>query len=150
MEPNEKEQKIIEELSEIFIEEGRAKNENPKKELEKLVSENLFGKGVSSKRVNVRWNGLFNKNLCPACDEKIEKKDQEYVCAKCGLRIPVDLYNKAKEQNAKENEREEKEFKLREKMSGMKLNQEKIDSIYEIAMERAEKTLETPEKKNES
>ncbi|MBM3308946.1 MAG: hypothetical protein FJY77_01710 [Candidatus Altiarchaeales archaeon] len=147
MELTEEELRLVEELARIMAEEEKMLvRENPKKQLESIVSEKLFGPGVVDKRVNVKWGVLFSKDLCPACDEKMRETEGEHTCAKCGLRIPTELYNKAKEWHMKETKLGEKEFQMREQIvDKMKLSQKRIDEIYSLAVERSERLVKKDE-----
>lgn len=147
MEFTEQELKLIEELTEVMVEEEKLGKENSKKELEKIVSEKMFGPGLTDKRVNIRWGSLFSKSQCPICNEKLEKKGGEYVCGKCGLKILAELYEKAKEQHMKESELNGKESTIREKMGEMKLTPEEVDEMYNLAIERSEAAKNTMEKR---
>jgi hypothetical protein len=129
---------LVEELSALMIEEAADGVKNPKKEIERLVSEKTFGPGVSDKRVNVGWGGMFARSECPVCGERIEKAGSEYVCGACGLRIPSELFEKAREQHMRESVRREKEQEIRERMAGMGLTRDEISGIYERSLERSE------------
>ena len=138
MEREEEKAKLVEELSALMAEEAAAGVKSPKKELEMLVSERMFGPGVVDKRVNVRWGGMFARGECPVCKEKIEKAGSEYVCGACGLKIPSELFEKAKEQHMQESVRREKEQRICERMDEMGLTQDEISDIYGRSLERSE------------
>lgn len=137
MELSESDLKLAEELAGVIAGED-ALDKNPKKEIAKLVSEVLFGPGVANKRVNVRWGMLFGKNACPLGGDTLVRKEDGYVCGKCGLKIPSELYEKAREQHAREAELAGREEKANAEMEENGMPQEKVDAVYELAIDRAE------------
>lgn len=136
MDLNEEELKLAEELAEVIAEED-ALDKKPKKEIANAVSRMLFGPGIVSKRVSVGWGSLFGKQKCPACNGTLVKTESEYACGKCGIKITAELYEKAREQHARETKLSEREYRLREEMGKSSMPPEKVDDIYALAIERA-------------
>jgi hypothetical protein len=137
MELSERELKLAEELAGVIADED-ALDKKPKKEITDLVSNVMFGPGVANKRVNIRWGMLFGKNACPVGEDTLVKTKDAYVCGKCGLKIPSELYEKAREQHAKEAELAGREEKVNAEMEENGMPHEKVDAIYELAIDRAE------------
>jgi len=72
MELTEKDMKLVEELTGIMVKQAEL-DDGWKKQLEKIVSERMYGPGVMDKGMDVRWGSLFQKGLCQVCGEKIGK-----------------------------------------------------------------------------
>jgi hypothetical protein len=144
------EQELIKELADLMVEQDKLREgENPKKQLEQKVSENLFGGGTPSRRPRMKWGSLFRNEECPIDSIKMARKEDKLMCSQCNLSIPAELFEKAKQQHMKEYELLEREEKMREKMSELKLDDKNIDGIYGKALEKAEseKEVEKPDEK---
>ncbi len=140
MEREEEKATLVNELAALLAEEALAGRENPKRIIEKLVSESMFGPGTASRRVNVRWGGLFARGECPSCGGKVEKRGDEYVCGSCALKIPADVFEKAKEQHVKDADRRERELDIQERMKALGLTEDEIRGVYDRAMDLADAT----------
>ena len=135
---NDEELRMAGELASVIAEE-EALDKTPKRTITSIVSGMLFGRGIANKRVNVRWGGMFSRQKCPVCDGILAEKDGEYSCGKCGIRMPADLYEKAREQHMKETELAEREAKVALEMEDKGMTPEKADEIYAMAIHQAEK-----------
>jgi len=138
MELTDREIGLVEELTKIMVEEYKLKEEDAKKQVERTITEKMFGPGIPSKRPSIGWGSMFSKSQCPVCGQKIEKAGKEYVCGKCGLKMGEETYEKAREQHINESKLLEREYALRERMDEMNVPKEKVDEIYDIAIERSE------------
>ena len=151
MEAPRREFKPVDELAAIITGEEELNRQTAKKDVEKIISEAMFGPGIVDKRLNVKWGGMFARNECPVCAGTIEKKDDAYTCASCSLSIPAGLYDKAMAQHGKEFELRDREEKVRAKMERMNLTDEEVGEIYKTAIDRAETIkMESEKKKNET
>ncbi|MDD5112187.1 MAG: hypothetical protein PHG85_06555 [Candidatus Altiarchaeota archaeon] len=140
MEREEEKATLVNELAALLAEEALAGGENPKREIEKLVSESVYGPGAASKRVNVRWGGLFARGECPSCSNKIERRGEEYVCESCGIKIPADVFDRAREQHVREADRRERELHIQERMKALGLTEDEVRDVYDRAMDLSDAT----------
>jgi len=60
-----------------------------------LVIDHLYGKGIRDSEIQVDWKKVFEENQCPQCKDTLSLKQEGYICPKCGLTIPLDLYDRA-------------------------------------------------------
>jgi hypothetical protein len=150
MEAPRREFKPVDELVEIIFEEEQLSRQTAKKDVEKIISEKMFGPGLVDKRLGVKWGGMFSRNQCPVCQGTMEKKDDAYVCSSCSFSIPADVFEKAKAQHNKEFELREREEKVRSRMGKMKLTDDEIGEVYRTAMDRVERVKTGSEKKDET
>ncbi|MFH1125782.1 MAG: hypothetical protein V1703_01535 [Candidatus Altiarchaeota archaeon] len=143
---NEGEVKLAEELAQLIAEEERLKKKDSKKEIENIVSEKIYGPGLVNKDVNVGWGSLLSRKKCP-CGGPLEMKEEDYACSQCGIKIPKELYDKAREQHEREFVLREKEMTVRKKMDEMKLEREKVNNIYLTAIKHSKELQQKDGKK---
>jgi hypothetical protein len=69
--------------------------EGAQKRIYRLMVEHKYGPGARDPHLPVDWRGMFSENKCPECRDIISLKESSYACGKCGLTIPLDLFDKA-------------------------------------------------------
>jgi len=116
-------------------------------QLEKLVTRFRYGGDFRSQRMMLDWGKVFDKHVCPVCADLITLSEKQYVCNKCKLSIPLDLYDKAAAHYEKEAELARKGQEFSKKVTAKKISETRISELYDIALDRASSGLD--EKKEE-
>jgi ribosomal protein S27AE len=141
---------IIDYYLESHLEDARMAGDDLKQELTKKIREHMYGEGSTRPFIIVDWNRLFDENKCPNCDDLISLKENTYECGKCGLDIPVELYDKAKEQHELEMSLIKKRREFAKKIEESGLSTDRLDELYSKALALASSKLSEEGKNKEN
>jgi len=124
--------------------------EKADEELYRLVVDHLYGPGVRDPNLHVDWKRVFEENQCPACRDLLSLGERGYLCNKCNLTIPLELYDRAVEQRKNRLKMLEEDAKIREKIKAAGMKDHRVRLLYQAAVDEAVDELDAMEKQRGS
>lgn len=114
-----------------------------------LMVEHKYGPGARDPMQPVDWDRVFGENRCPECDDVISLGVNYYSCGKCGLNIPLQLFDKALEEFRRRVKIRAEDEELSERMRSAGYDRHRISMIYKAASEQALDELKTKRRRQE-
>ncbi len=131
---------VIKNMKEECIQEVKA---NAVDDLYYFIVEHKHGKGARDPMIPVDWDLVFKENQCPECKDIISLRELTYVCDKCGLKIPVRMYDLASEEYSSWVKIHDDGVSLAERMRKAGYSDERTTALYEDAERQAFREIES-------
>ncbi|MFH0862516.1 MAG: hypothetical protein V1875_05740 [Candidatus Altiarchaeota archaeon] len=114
-----------------------AAEDSSEDEVYQLMVAHRYGPGARDPMIPVDWDRVFGVGRCPECADTITLGEKSYSCGKCGLRIPLAVYDKAVEEYRRKMAIREEDDVVREKMANVGYDSRRVSMIYEAAVAEA-------------
>jgi hypothetical protein len=111
-------------------------------EIYQRMIDHKYGKGARDPMQPIDWDKVFEQNKCPECDDIISLAEKAYICGRCGLSIPIELFDKALEEHKRKVKIRQDDDQIREKMRQAGYDKRRIGLIYDAATDEALTDLE--------
>jgi ribosomal protein S27AE len=108
-----------------------------------LMMKNKFGALVGGPTIGVDWKRVFAENQCPQCKDMMSLKEDKYVCAKCGLTIPLSLYDASAAEYKRETMLREDDLRVTQKVKDAGWDDKRVEIIFRQAQDEVQTELES-------
>jgi hypothetical protein len=119
------------------------------REIYQLMVEHRYGKGARDPLLAVDWRKVYEENQCPECKDIISLRGDTYLCGKCGLSIPAELFGRGVSEHKHKIEILAEDRTIEEKARKAKYDERRIGALYDIAVEEASAELDTRQRRRE-
>lgn len=148
------EEEIVEGFEENMLEANRINTADPREDIRNIISKMKRSRGAvyDDAFIVVDWDRFFDENVCPNCKDRVTLRESAYACKKCGLTVPLKLYDESRERNNLEKEHQKKGMDLQLKIKNSGLSKPRVNELYRLGVLRAQEKLaggNAPEEKEE-
>jgi hypothetical protein len=108
-----------------------------KEEFYRHIVEHSYGKGARDPLLIINWGKVLNENQCPQDGGLLSLSGLGYICASCGLSVPIEVFDKAFAEHKEKIQLLQDEDVIKQKIRDARLSEQRVGDLYEAGVEEA-------------